>query len=116
MRLLREHQPQEAGTRYASVLGEHPTFCLPADQQVDVASALFASDRFSEAAQAYENYLERHRHDRRVTETALLLLVLYIRKQPAPEKARALLERFNERFTAEGHAALVDSLREELDP
>ena len=116
MRLTREHHPEEAGTRYASVLGEHPKFCLPPDQQLDVASALFAGGRFPEAAQAYENYLERHRHDRRVTETALLLLLLYVRKHREPEKAEALLEKFDERFNAEGHGALAGSLREELDP
>ena len=114
MRLLREHQPSEAGARYASVLEEHPTFCLPADQQLDVASALFAEGRYPEAAQAYENYLERHRHDRRVTETALLLLVLYVRKMPSPEKARDLLERFGERFESDDHHDLVEALRSEV--
>lgn len=114
LRLTREHQPSEAAKRYASVLEEHPDFCMPADQQLDVASALFAEERFPQAAQAYENYLKRHRHDRRVTETALLLLVLYVRKMPAPEKARDLLERFGERFENDDHHDLVEALRSEV--
>ena len=115
MRLTREHQPSEAGTRYASVLAEHPTFCVPADQQLDVASALYADGRYPEAAQAYENYLSHHKHDRRVTETALLLLVIYARKLPARDKAKALLERFGERFESDTHRELVNALRQEVE-
>ena len=114
LRLTREHQPSEAAKRYASVLEEHPGFCMPADQQLDVASALFSEEQYPQAAIAYENYLQHHRHDRRVTETALLLLVLYVRKMPSPDKAKDLLERFGERFENDNHHQLVSVLRSEM--
>ena len=113
-RLLVEHQPQEAARRYASILGEHPEFMLSADHQLDVASALFADGAFREAAVAYELFLNKYPHDRRTVETAMLLTVLYVRKDPAPEKARVILDRYEERFRSQGHEALAATLREEL--
>lgn len=114
LRLTREHQQSEAARRYASVLGEHPGFCVPADQQLDVASALFAEERYDEAALAYQNFLDRYPHDRRATETALLLLVIHVRRAPDHEKAVALLERFGERFDTDSHRELVAALRSEV--
>ena len=113
-RLLVDHQPKEAARRYASILGEHPDFMLSADHQLDVASTLFADGSFKDAAVAYELFLNKYPHDRRVVETAMLLAVLYVRKKPSPEKARAILDRFEERFRTQGHEALAASLREEL--
>ncbi len=112
--LLVDHQPKEAARRYASMLKDHPEFMLSADHQLDVASTLFADGAFDEAAIAYELFLGKHPHDRRVIETAMLLAVLYVRKKPSPEKARIILDRYDERFRTQGHAALAVSLREEI--
>ena len=112
--LLVEHQPEEAARRYASMLKDHPNFMLSADHQLDVASTLFSKGSFDEAAKAYELFLDKHPHDRRVIETAMLLAVLYVRKRPAPEKARRVLDHYEERFRTQGHAALADTLREEI--
>ena len=112
--LLVDHHPEEAARRYASMLKNHPEFMLSADHQLDVASTLFADGAFDEAAIAYELFLGKHPHDRRVIETAMLLAVLYVRKKPSPEKARIILDRYDERFRTQGHAALAVSLREEI--
>ena len=69
---------------------------------------------FDEAAKAYELFLDRHPHDRRVIETAMLLAVLYVRKRPAPDKALRILDHYGERFRTQGHATLADALREEV--
>ncbi len=113
-RLLVEHQPKEAARRYASMLVEHPDFMLSADHQLDVASSLFAEGAFEEAGIAYELFLNTYPHDRRVIETAMLLAVLYVRKRPEPEKARRILDRYEERFRTQGHEALANTLRGEL--
>ena len=87
---------------------------MPADQQLDVASALFAEERFKEAGLAYQNVLDRYPHDRRATETALLLLVIHVRRAPDHPKAVALLERFGERLDTDSHRELVAALRSEV--
>lgn len=112
--LLREHQPKEAARRYASMLDQHPEFMLSADDQLDVASSLYADGAFDASAIAYELFLAKHPHDRRAIETAMLLAVLYVRKRPSPEKAVVILDRYDERFRTQGHATLAASLREEL--
>ena len=113
-RLLREHDPAEAAHRYASILADNPKIVLPADQQLDVASALFASGNFKQAAQSYELYLERYRHDRRRVETAILMAVLYVRKERNFERARELLDEFEPRIIEPKHQQLAASLRNEL--
>jgi len=112
--LLIEHQPKEAARRYASMLGEHPEFMLSADHQLDVASTLFAEEAYANAAVAYELFLAKHPHDRRVIETAMLLTLLYVRKKPSPEKARRLLDEFGDRFRTQGHETLASTLRSEI--
>lgn len=113
-RLLREHDPTEASRRYASLLKENPKVTLAADQQLDVASALFANGDFAVAAQAYELYLERYRHDRRRVETAVLLSVLYVRKEKNYQRAKELLDEFEPRIAETSHQQLVATLRGEL--
>jgi membrane associated rhomboid family serine protease len=115
-RLIREHDQPEAARRYASILKEHPEITLPAEQQLDVASTFFAQESFSEAAQAYELYLKRFKSERRRTETALLLAVLYVRKAPNPTRAREILDELEPVVRDPGHQRLVTELRGELDP
>ena len=112
--LLVDHQPKEAARRYASMLKDHPDFMLSADHQLDVASSLFAEGMFDEASKAYELFLAKHPHDRRVAETAMLLAVLYVRKTPSPENARRILGLYGERFKTQGHAKLAEELQGEI--
>lgn len=113
-RLLREHEPVRAAACYADALKDHPKFILAVDKQLDVASTLYAEERFTESAQAYEFYLERFRSDRRHRETALLLTVLYVRKHRNPERAHQLMEELEPTLTDDVHRRLLASLREEL--
>ena len=96
------------------MLKEHPTVTLPADQQLDVASALFAEGSFTIAAKAYELYLQHYRHDRRRVETAVLLAVLYVRKERNLQRAQELLDEFEPRIMETSHQQLVANLRNEL--
>ena len=114
-RLLREHESVRAATCYADVLKKHPKFILSVEQQLDVASTLYSEGRFAESAKAYEFYLERFKSDRRHRDTALLLTVLYVRKNRNPERARELIDELEPALTDDAHRRLLQTLREELD-
>lgn len=113
-RLLRNHDTEEAAQRYASVLQEHSEFVLSVDLQLDVASALFAAGDFKAAAQAYELYLERYKNDRKIIETAILLAVIFVRKDRNPKRALELLDEFEPRLVEQSHRDLATTLRKEL--
>ena len=112
--LLRNHEQDEAARRYAGLMREHPASTLPVQQQLDVASALYASKDYANAARAYELYLKRYRSDRRRVETALLLAVLYVRKQRDPKRAKAILDEIEPKLSDGAHRKLVGTLRKEL--
>ena len=114
-RLLREHESVRAAACYADALKKHPKFILSVEQQLDVASTLFAEQRYAESARAYEFYLERFRSDRRHRETALLLTVLYVRKHRNPERARQLMDELEPTLTDDAHRRLLAALRDEID-
>ena len=113
-RLLREHQQIPAAKLYAELLDEHPRLVLSVEQQLDVASTLYAEGRFEKAARAYESYLAKFRSDRRHRETALLLAVLYVRKIPNPDRARELIDELEPVVSDPAHQQLLAALREEL--
>ena len=114
MQLLKAHDPSAAARKYAELLREHSKITFAVNQQLDLASALFAESLFAAAAIAYELYLTRYPNDRRRHETMLLLALLYTRKEQNPERARELIDLASARMRDPEHIALLDALRSEL--
>ena len=92
-RLLRVHETAEATARYLELRAVDPTQVLPAQDQVDVASQLMATQQYAQAAAAYEDYLRVYPTSGvgQQDQIMLILGLIYARYARNPARARELL-------------------------
>ena len=83
---------------YEQLTQLNPDQCLPRQQQLSIARLLYSSNKYPQAAGAFEMYLKQYPKDREINETRLLVGIIYARD----------LEQYE---AAEGHLKLaLDSL------
>lgn len=115
-RLVADHRLDEAATAYRALIAEFPDVALSPPAQLDVANQLYKDDHVTEAAKAYEVYLERYAHAGQAAEVRLILGLINVRRLDNPERGRELLERARSALRDPAQLRLVDELLAEATP
>jgi membrane associated rhomboid family serine protease len=86
------HDLAGAAEAYLRLMAEAPGVVLSRTQQLDVANQLMATDRYVQAAQAYEKFLQHYRTSEYAGDVYLMLGLLYGRYLQEHDRSRAALE------------------------
>lgn len=89
-RLIRLHELNDAVQRYLELRAIDPAQVLPEQEQLDVANQLMASERYADAAAAYEDYLKWYPGSGQYEQIMLVLGLIYARYYPRAQRAREL--------------------------
>ncbi|HUT57124.1 MAG TPA: rhomboid family intramembrane serine protease [Phycisphaerae bacterium] len=87
------HDTSAAADRYLELLAIAPDAVLPRQQQLDVANQLMSSERYAQAADAYERFLRHYGTYEHLADIYLMLGLLYGRYLQEYDKAEQYLEK-----------------------
>ena len=114
-RLLADHDVSAAAAEYCRLLELDPTAVLSEQRQLDVANQLFAEERWTDAARAYELLLKHFPSGAKANEVRLILATIYARYLKQVDRARELLEVARNAVRNPEQVALADQLLTELE-
>ncbi|HPZ97349.1 MAG TPA: rhomboid family intramembrane serine protease [Phycisphaerae bacterium] len=99
IRTIDEGNRSEAARLYEKLLDLDPRQVLGRNQQLDIANQLYSTERFPQAAAAYEKFLSTYPSAQEAPQIELLLGIIYARDLHQYEVAEEHLKRALERIT-----------------
>ncbi len=102
---LSSADPTGAMDRYAELISKDPEQGLPPRFQLEIGNQFMASQRYGQAAAAYETFLRHYSTAANANEVKLLLGILYARYVPQYERARSFLVECVEKLTSPAQRA-----------
>jgi membrane associated rhomboid family serine protease len=92
------HDLDRASNLYVELKTTDPQQVLPRQQQLDVANHLAAQQRFPQAAEAYETFIQQYPKYEQLEHVELMLGLIYARYLNQPDRARNYLTRAASKF------------------
>ncbi len=98
-----------AADTYLKLLEVDPNAVLPRREQLDVSNQLMSSQRYDQAAQAYEKYIKTYPAGEQIAQVKLLLGIIYSRHLDKKDRARDLLSQAYAQLGDESQRSLCQS-------
>lgn len=113
-RALSGSDRDRAAALYLEVLELRPSTVLSRNNQYDVANHLFACQKYTAAASAYELFVARYPTDREAAQVRLMLALINARYLNDPVRAKTLLAEVRSSSPDESQSRLAADLEREL--
>jgi membrane associated rhomboid family serine protease len=113
---LSRHDTDTAAARFLELRAHDPKQVLPRQAQLDVATHLAAQQRYSEAAEAYEQFLAQYPKYEQLEQVQLMLGIIYARYLGQYARAKQQLQAAQPRLFSERELELARTELARIEP